>query len=129
MAERLGADRRAQALQADDQEIRRVPQLEGEGRVHHVGGGEPQVEEASLVAHLLGERRHERDHVVPHLGLDRPHARDVDAHLGTERARRLGRHLAPLGEHVDQRQLDLEPAREARFLGPDPPHLGPGVAV
>src|SRR5439155_19561745 len=31
MAERLGADRRAQALQADDQEIRRVPQLEGEG--------------------------------------------------------------------------------------------------
>src|SRR5207253_11236170 len=62
-------------------------------------------------------------------GLDRPHARDVDAHLGTERARRLGRHLAPLGEHVDQRQLDLEPAREARFLGPEPPHLGPGVAV
>ncbi len=128
MAERLAADCGAQAVEADEQEIRRVAQLEGEGRVHHVRGGEPQVEEAPLVAHLLGERRHERDHVVLHLGLDRLHARDVDAHLGPQRARGLDRYLAPLGEHVDQRQLDLEPAREAGLLGPEPAHLGAGVA-
>src|SRR5207237_7585058 len=67
--------------------------------------------------------------VVLHLGLDRLHASDVDPGVLAERACRSCRYLAALGEHLDDRELDLEPAAEAGLLGPEPAHLGPGVAV
>src|SRR5262249_58122339 len=85
-------------------------------------------EEAALVADRLRDGRDERDHVVLHLRLDRLHPRHVDARPLAERPRRRGGHLAALGEDVDQRELDVEPAREARLLRPEPAHLPARVA-
>src|SRR5439155_12255612 len=62
-------------------------------------------------------------------GPDHASASGVDPRPGAERAPRLARHLATLGERLHQGQLDLEPAREARLLGPEPAHLRAGVAV
>ena len=54
---------------------------------------------------------------------------DVDARALAQAAGRLGRRLAPLGQHVDERQLDVEPALQAGLLGPEAAHGGTRVAV
>jgi hypothetical protein len=50
-------------------------------------------------------------------------ARDVDTARVAETPRRVRRHVAALGEDVDQRELDVEPARETDLLAPEPSHL------
>ena len=113
MTERLRADRIPQAVDPGEQQLGRLHQLQREGRVDHVGRREAEMEIPPFVTHCLRDRRHEGDHVVADLRLDLEHARDVDARVLTERPGGGRRHLAPLGEHIDQGQLDLEPTPEA----------------
>src|SRR5205823_521758 len=60
----LHADGLPEAIDPGEQEVGGIAQLECEGRVDHVARGEPEVQEAALVADRLRHRRHERDHVV-----------------------------------------------------------------
>src|SRR5262249_56903605 len=83
---------------------------------------------AALVAQPLRDRGQEGDDVVLHLRLDGLHALHVDAGVAPQDLRGRCRYLGAGGELVDQGQLHLQPALEARLVRPQRRHLGPTVA-
>ncbi len=93
-------------------------QLQRQGRVEHVGGGQPVVDPAAVLADRSGDDVDEGgDIVVGHLlalvdGLDR------ERRVCSRRLRRLARHGALLGPGLRRRQLDLKPALELALRGP-----------
>src|SRR6185503_588441 len=117
------------SIESGEQEIGRVAELQRERRVDDVARRISEVQEAALVAHRLGHRRYEGDHVVLHLRLDLLHPSDVDLGALTECPRRVGGDRPPLRQDVDEGELDLEPVPETRLLAPDPRHLRPRIAL
>jgi two-component system, OmpR family, response regulator RegX3 len=127
----LGApdNRGERSLDPLEQEDARLPRLQGEGGVEDVGGREPEVEPAAVVAELLGNGVDEGGEVVLGALLD---LRDP---LGRGRHRALadaldgiGRHGSDLGPAGQRSQLDLEPAGEPALVRPDSLHGRAGVA-
>ena len=104
-------------------------ELQRQGRVEHVRGGEAVVHPASRLADGLGHHVHEGRHVV--IGDLLALADRLGAERGAlaNRVRVLPRHHARLCKRVHHRQLHLEPGLELPLLGPHRPHLGTRVAV
>ena len=134
-AERAGVlarapdERVAVVARAAGQDQAGLGELERERGVQHVGGGEPVVDPAPGGAHRLGHHVDEGGHVVvgqllalaDRLGREGGAVADgVGVVLG---------HHALRGQHVDHRQLHVEPAVELALLGPHRAHLGAGVAL
>ena len=106
-------------------------ELHAEAGVEHVGGGQPQVNEARLRADDLGKVRQEGDDVVLDLALDGVDARHVEtgvAALLPDLGRGFLGSQAELGHGVERMRLDLEPDAELRFGRPDVGHLRAAVA-
>ena len=78
----------------------------------------PVVDEARIGTDVLGDAGGERDHVVLHLALDLGDARDVEAGARADHCERRGGNHAALGEHLADGELDAQPARVARLVGP-----------
>ena len=78
---------------------------------------------------MLGHRGGEGNHVVMGDPLDLLDARHVEAGLGSQLTRGVGRHETSLGHRISGRQLHVEPRLVATLLGPDVPHFGVGVAL
>ena len=70
--------RREQGVEVGEQDVGRARQLHGEAGVEHVRAGHPLVDEARLVADVLGEMGQEGDDVVPGHRLDLVDAGDVE---------------------------------------------------
>ena len=83
-------------VDARQQDLARIAQLQREGRVDDVGGRQPVVEPAALLADELGHRLGEREHVVMGAALDLADPLDVDAGAarGQPRPLRPGRRRA-----------------------------------
>ena len=116
------------AVQVREDQVAGVAHQHRERGVDHVRGGEAVVEPAPLGPDVLGHVRDERDHVVLDFLLDRVDARDVEARPLLDGLEGFPRHDPALGQHLGGGDLDLEPGREAVLVGPEPGHLGPGVA-
>ena len=106
----------------------RLPHLQRQRRIEHVGRREPEMQPASRRADLLGHRGRERDDVMLRGLLDL-----VDAfgpHAGARRdipRRRLVNE--PGGGHrVGRRDLDPQPGLVLALVAPDATHLGVGIA-
>jgi hypothetical protein len=112
-----------------DEDQARLRELEREGRVDHVGGGEAVMHPPARLAHRAGHDVHEGGHVVirhPLALLD-----GVDRERGPVAHGRgvvLGHHPL-LRERLHNRELHLQPGLELAPFGPDRAHLGTGVAV
>ena len=104
-----------------EQQARRTVELNRETGVEHVGRRHALMDEARLVADMLGEIGQEGDDVVLGLALDFLDARDVDV---VERRlaalpdgpRGLGWHDAEFSECVQGMRLDLVPRCDDRVL-------------
>src|SRR5215203_4217319 len=128
MLECPGDQRVAVSAGAAEDHFAGPPQLQRQGGVEDVGGGEAVVDPATVLADRGGDDVDEGgDVVVSHL-LALFHRLDREGRLLPRRARRL------LGDHALARpglsggQLDLEPALQLRLRRPDRPDLGAGVA-
>src|SRR5439155_4971495 len=123
------AEHLAQPLLARDQEIGRVAELERGGGVPDVIGGQADVDEPRVLAHLLLEAGQERDHLVLDALLDREDPDDVDSRLLPDAGHRVGGNAASPRVGLAHRQLHPEPRLVLGLLAPDPTHLRAGVAV
>ena len=122
-------DRGERAVDAFDDQPARLLDLQRERRVEDVGGREPVVEPAPVLAEPLGDRVDERRDVVVRPLLDLAHALRRRRDRGVpDRLRRLGGHAPDLGPRVERGELDLEPPFELSLLRPDPGHRRTGVA-
>jgi hypothetical protein len=122
-------DRSNTAVETLEQQAPGLADLERERGVDDVGGGEPVVEEPTLLAELLGHGVDERRHVVVRLRLDRgdPLGAGSDRMLG-DLVDGVPWHGTELGPAFERRELHLEPACELRLVRPDPGHGRAGVA-
>ena len=122
-------DRVDRAIQPGEDQLPGVLDLEREGRVDDVGGGEAVVDPAALGPELLGDGVDERGGVVVGDPLDLRDALDARRlRAGANRGDILGGDRSHLDPAVERGELDLEPACELALLRPDTAHLGPGVA-
>ena len=122
-------DRGERAVDAFDDQPARLLDLQRERRVEHVGGRQPVVEPAPVLAEPLGDGVDERRDVVVRPLLDLAHALRRRRDRGVpDRLRRLGGHAADLGPRVERGELHLEPALQLSLLRPDPGHRRTGVA-
>ena len=101
-----------------------LAQLQRQRRVEHVGGGQPVVDPAPVLADRGGDDVDEGgDVVVGHL-LALVDRLDREGGVGPRRLGRLARHRALLGPGLGGGQLDLEPALELALRRPDRADLG-----
>ena len=107
-----------------------VADLKRERGVEDVGGRQAVVEPAPLLAETLGDGVDEGGDVVVRARLDLGDALRASERRARSRivVDRLARHDAGLGPAVQRGELDLEPAREPRFVRPDRRHGRAGVA-
>ena len=97
-----------------------VADLERERGVEHVGGGEPVMEPAALLAEILGDGVHEGGDVVLGLGLELGDALRGGRHrAGADRLDRLGGNRAHGRPAVERGELHFEPASELRLVRPE----------
>ena len=128
VAEGEDAEGRAQPLEPGQEKLGGRHQLQGLGGVHHVGGGQSEVDMAGIGADGLLEVGEERDHVVARARLDLVDARGVDLGARLDPPEGVGGDDPALRVDLADGQLDLEPGLVLRLLGPDPGHLWTGVA-
>jgi hypothetical protein len=106
----------------------RLDELGGERGVEHVGGGQPVVQPATLLADRVLDHVDERGDIV--VGGALALLNRLDGELGPLPAgagRRLGHH--PLDrQRLGHGELDLEPGLHLAALGPDAPDRIPCVA-
>ena len=102
---------------------------EREGGVENVGRGEAVVEPAPFRPELGSDGVHERRDVVVRrpLELRDPFGRGDSCALANRPGTRNG-NRANLRPCVDDGELDVQPALEPGLVGPDPGHVGSGVA-
>jgi hypothetical protein len=104
-------------------------QRECEGRVENVGGRETEVEPAPLRTEPGRDRVDESGHIVVRRALELGDAlRGRDSRALADRPGGRGGERADLRPRVDDGELHVEPALEPCRVGPDPRHLGSGVA-
>ena len=106
-----------------------IAYLEGECGVEHITGGHPMVQPARRRPDALGHGGQERDDVVAHLGLDLGHPGRIHRGAGAEGLDGRPGNRAPIGEHLADGELDIEPGAILALLAPDRPHLGSRVAL
>ncbi len=101
-----------------------VLQLETRRRIEHVVRGRAQVDISPSPAALLGDRLHDRHHVVVDLVLDRFRAVERSTRC-TKRylVGRFGRDHTRVGLGPRERDLRRDDRKEAAFLAPDSAHL------
>jgi hypothetical protein len=126
--ERQHLDHAPEALEARQDELRRLLKLQRLSRVHHVRGGEADVNEARVGAEGLLEVGQEGDHVVPGGGFDLVDPLRVDGGAGLDPAEGVHRDDAAAPVDLADGQLDPEPGLVLRLLAPDPGHLRSAVA-
>jgi len=110
---RLGGERRLEAGRVVVNLAGRVSELGGQSRVDHVGGGEPQVEEAPLVADGLLDRLDERGDVMALLGLELGDASCIHMGAGPEPLRRL-RGIRPMAAQPSAARSSTSSHRRSR---------------
>ncbi len=119
-------NRLVQSGQVTEQDVGGPGQLDGEGRVEYIRGGEPPMQVARVIAQGLRHRAQESQQVMSHAGLE-----GVDpgrVHGGPAQARNgVGGHLPQLGPSLGCQQLDFEPQQELCFRLEDRAHLGMSV--
>jgi hypothetical protein len=120
-------DRLHQPGDIPDDELARLPHLQGLRRIHHVGGREPEMQPPGRGPDLLGHRRRERDDVMLRGLLDLMYAWHVEARPRAQLAGGLDGNDVRLGHGVGRGQLDLEPRLVSALLAPDGTHLGAGI--
>jgi len=122
------ADGRGERLEVLQDEVARLAHLEGERRVDDVRGGQPEVQPPPRLAHALGHRRRERNHVVLCRLLERLDAGDVERGLLADRPRRLRRDDADFGHRLGRGDFYGEPGLVAPLVAPDGPHVRVRIA-
>ena len=131
--ERPRAQRVDEAIEVDQQQVGRPGQRGAERGVHHVRGGQPEVDEGpGRRADAVLDDVDERGHVVvgdllalQHVG----HEDLVDGRrLGPARGGILGRHHPDRSLRLGGQQLHLEPQAEAGGVGEERRHVGGRVA-
>jgi len=125
--EGAGLDDGHQALDVGDDQLARFLEEHGEGGVQDVGGGKPQVDEAGVVADVVGDRGEEGDDVVFHGALDLVDARHVEARLGPDARHRVLGDAPHLGVRLAGVDLYLEPLAVAVLGLPDAGHFRTAV--
>ena len=113
---------------AGEQDRSRLLELQREGGVEDVGGGEAVVDPAAVLADRCGDDVDEGGDVVVGDLLALVDGLDGERGVLAAGARRLLGDDPLLRPGLRRRQLDLEPALELALLGPDLPDLGAGVA-
>jgi hypothetical protein len=106
----------------------RLGELEREGGVHHVAGGQAVVQPAAGRTGRLGHRLDEGGDVVTGARLDLRHAGRVDAGRPAQGLGVLAGDHPQFGPGFDGGQLDLEPDLQAVLVRPDTAHGRAGVA-
>ncbi len=113
---------------AGEHDLTRLAKLQRKGGIKHVGGGEPKMDPAAVLADRPGEDVHKCGDVMvgnPLALCDR-----LDGKGGARPCCRSGlRGNDPLrSPRLGRRQLDLKPALHLSLRAPDLAHLRPGVA-
>ncbi len=123
-------ERRGERASAGDDHLAGRAQLQRQGGVEHVRGGQPEVDPAPGLAHRRGQHVHERGHVVLGHQLALLHLFDGEARPADRLQLGLGGTLLAeqAGQLLARRQLDLPPGVHARLVGPQGAELGAGVA-
>ena len=118
-------------VRAREDDLAHGAQLQGQGGVEHVRGGQAEVDPAPARASRFGKHVNEGSHVV--LGHELPLAYRL--HREARRADRLqlSRRRPParaeqLRQLLARRDLDRAPALHAGLIGPQAAELGAGVA-
>ena len=79
-------------------------------------------------AHVFGDGRRKRDHIVLGGLFDRGDARDIELAALADVARRFLRNDSRLRHHLRSRDFHLQPGFVSPLFAPDAPHVGVGVA-
>ena len=118
-----------QGFQVPDDDVGRVPELEGKGRVENIRGGQAHVDVPGLGADLLSHGGEEGDDIMSRGLLDLVDAADIEVRTLADRLHRLGRYLPILGVGLTDGELHVQPPPVLILLGPELLHLGPGIAL
>jgi hypothetical protein len=106
-----------------------LTQLHRERGIDEVRRRHPGVHVTRVVTRTLADHREERDDVVPHLGLDRRHARGIEHRRAADALRGAGGRLAaPLARGHDG-ELHVQPHRQTVRVAPHGGHRGAAVAL
>jgi len=114
-------------LDVCDDQLARFLEEHGEGGVQYVGGGKPQVDEAGVVADVVGNRGEEGDDVMLYGALDLVDAVHVEACLRPDAFHRLLGDPPHLGMRLAGVNLYLQPLAVAVFRFPDTGHFRTAV--
>ena len=98
------------------------------GRVHHVGGGEAQMNKPRLRSQCLGYGRRKGHHIMVSHGFDLADALHRKGSVVANPGGSLSRNLTPFGKNIADSDLDLQPLAKAVLVRPHPGHVGMGVS-
>ena len=119
---------RQQGLNIGQQEVGRLAQLDGKRGVDDVRRGQAQVQVAPGLTQRLGHGRHKSDHIVLDLGLNLPHAGQVQDRPPAKFFGCGARNLAVFGQRLAGQQLHLQPLGEFVLFRPNLTHDRAGIA-
>ncbi len=112
---------------AGEHDLARLSELQRQGRVEDVGGGQPVVDPAPVLADRGGDDIDERGDVVVGDPLALVDCLDPERRLLPCRLGRLPRHDALHRPRLGCRQLHLQPALQLPLLRPDLTYLRTGI--
>ncbi len=118
-----------ESLQAAQEHLGGLLELQRQRRVHHVRGRHAHVDETRVGPERLLEVRQERDDVMPGRRFDLVDAAGGYGRVGLDTAEGVRRDQAAAGIDLAHRQLHPEPGAILRVLGPDARHLGSAVSL
>jgi hypothetical protein len=118
-----------ESLQAAQEHLGGLLELERQRRVHHVRGRHAHVDESRVGPERLLEVRQERDDVVTGRRFDLVDPRGGYGRLGLDAAEGIRGDQAAASIDLADRQLHPEPGAILRVLGPDARHLGPAISL
>ena len=102
--------------------------LQGLSRVHHIGGGEAQMNKSRLRSQCLGYGRREGHDIMVSQRFDLPDALHRKGSIVADPGGGLSRNLTPFGQNIADSDLDLQPLAKAVLVRPHPGHVRMGVS-
>ena len=116
-----------ETLKIFEKQGRGIGNLQGQGRVEHIGGCQAKMEKSRCWTHMLRDGGGEGDHIVLHLGFDLLNAIHGECCAIPDVCGILLRDDAMLSKGLDYSQFNVKPALIFVLITPDRAHFGASV--